>query len=46
MTWTPETDPELFPGLVRDLEEGYTKRVAFIVPPGVAWALPAYELAS
>ncbi|MGZ4262343.1 MAG: FAD-dependent oxidoreductase [Solirubrobacteraceae bacterium] len=45
LTWTPETDPELFGGLLRDLEEGYTKRVAFVVPPGVAWALPAYELA-
>ncbi len=45
LTWTPETDSELFRGLLRDLEEGYTKRVAFVVPPGVAWALPAYELA-
>ena len=45
LTWTPETDPELFGGLLRDLDEGYVKRVAFIVPPGVAWALPAYELA-
>ncbi|MGH2892522.1 MAG: FAD-dependent oxidoreductase [Solirubrobacteraceae bacterium] len=45
LTWTPETDPELFSGLLRDLEEGYAKSVAFIVPPGVAWALPAYELA-
>ncbi|MGH2857185.1 MAG: FAD-dependent oxidoreductase [Solirubrobacteraceae bacterium] len=45
LTWTPETDPELFGGLLRDLDEGYAKRVAFIVPTGVAWALPAYELA-
>lgn len=45
LTWTPETDSELFGGLLRDLEEGYTKRVAFVVPPGVAWTLPAYELA-
>ncbi|MDQ3090610.1 MAG: NAD(P)/FAD-dependent oxidoreductase [Actinomycetota bacterium] len=45
LTWTPERDPELFGGLLRDLDEGYLKRVAFIVPPGVAWALPAYELA-
>src|SRR5437763_2288083 len=45
LTWTPETDPELFGGLLRDLDEGYLKRVAFVVPPGVAWALPAYELA-
>jgi sulfide:quinone oxidoreductase len=45
LTWTPETDAGLFGGLLRDLEEGYLKRVAFVVPPGVAWALPAYELA-
>jgi sulfide:quinone oxidoreductase len=45
LTWTPESDRELFAGLLADLEEGYSKRVAFVVPPGVAWALPAYELA-
>jgi sulfide:quinone oxidoreductase len=45
LTWTPETDPDLFGGLLRDLDEGYLKRVAFVVPPDVAWALPAYELA-
>jgi sulfide:quinone oxidoreductase len=45
LTWTPEEDPELFGGLLRDVEEGYTKRVAFVVPVGVAWPLPAYELA-
>jgi sulfide:quinone oxidoreductase len=44
-TWTPENDPEVFGGLLRDLEEGYVKRVAFVVPPGVGWPLPAYELA-
>ena len=45
LTWTPERDEEVFGGLLRDLEEGYTKRVAFVVPLGVAWPLPAYELA-
>lgn len=45
ITWTPETDPEVFGGLRRDLEEGYSSGVAFVVPPGVAWPLPAYELA-
>jgi sulfide:quinone oxidoreductase len=44
-TWTPERDPEVFGGVLRDLEEGYTKRLAFIVPPGATWPLPAYELA-
>jgi sulfide:quinone oxidoreductase len=45
LTWTPETDDELFGGLLRDIEEGYAKRVAFVVPDVVAWSLPAYELA-
>lgn len=45
MTWTPERDPEVFGGLLRDIDEGYTSRVAFVVPPGNAWPLPAYELA-
>ena len=45
LTWTPETDHELFGGLLRDLEEGYAASVAFIVPPVVAWPLPVYELA-
>ena len=45
LTWTPELDQEVFGGLLRDLEEGYAKRVAFVVPPDVAWPLPAYELA-
>jgi sulfide:quinone oxidoreductase len=45
ITWTPEGDPELFGGLRRDIEEGYATSVAFVVPPGVAWPLPAYELA-
>src|SRR5829696_3836060 len=44
-TWTPELDQEVFGGLLADLEEGYAKRVAFIVPENVAWPLPAYELA-
>ena len=45
ITWTPEADPDLFGGLRQDLEEGYGHSVAFVVPPGVAWPLPAYELA-
>jgi sulfide:quinone oxidoreductase len=45
LTWTPESDDEVYGGLLRDIEEGYTKRVAFVVPVGVAWPLPAYELA-
>jgi len=45
LTWTPEADADVFGGLLRDIEEGYTKDVAFVVPLGVAWVLPAYELA-
>ena len=45
LTWWPEGDPAAFGGLLRDLEEAYTRKVAFVVPPQVAWALPAYELA-
>ena len=44
-TWTPELDQHVFAGLLADLEEGYAKRVAFVVPPDVGWSLPAYELA-
>jgi sulfide:quinone oxidoreductase len=32
-------------GLIQDLEDGYIKRVAFVVPPGSSWSLPVYELA-
>jgi sulfide:quinone oxidoreductase len=44
-TWWPEGDPESYGGLLRDVEEGYTKRMAIVVPPGAVWPLPAYELA-
>jgi len=45
ITWTPDADPEVFGGLRRDIEEGYSHKVAFVVPPTTAWPLPAYELA-
>src|SRR3954466_10940793 len=44
-TWWPEGDPEAYGGLLRDIDEGYTKRLAIVVPPGAVWPLPAYELA-
>lgn len=44
-TWWPGGDADVFGGLLRDLEEGYSKRVAIVVPPGAVWPLPAYELA-
>jgi sulfide:quinone oxidoreductase len=44
-TWWPGADSEDFSGLLRDMEEGYTKRVAFVIPPGPVWPLPLYEIA-
>jgi len=32
-------------GLVQDVEEGYVKRLAFVIPAPMPWPLPAYELA-
>lgn len=32
-------------GIVQDVEGGYSKSIAFVVPPGTTWALPLYELA-
>lgn len=36
---------ERYHGLVQDVELGYTRTVALVVPEGPAWLLPAYELA-
>ena len=44
-TWWPGGDSESYGGLLRDLEDGYAKRLAIVVPPGAVWPLPAYELA-
>lgn len=38
-------DPLALNGLLRDLEEGWSRSAAFVVPPGCAWPLPLYELA-
>jgi sulfide:quinone oxidoreductase len=45
VTWWPGGDPEIYGGLLRDIDEGYSKRIAIVVPPGAVWPLPAYELA-
>ena len=45
VTWWPGGDPEVYGGLLRDIDEGYSKRIAIVVPPGAVWPLPAYELA-
>ena len=39
------TDQERLHGLVQDVEGGYVRRVAFVVPAGSSWPLPLYELA-
>ncbi|HEY7966754.1 MAG TPA: FAD-dependent oxidoreductase [Solirubrobacteraceae bacterium] len=36
---------EALQGLIRDVDEGYLKRVAFVAPGRMAWPLPLYELA-
>lgn len=36
---------ELLHGLVQDIEEGYVRRLAIVVPAPVPWPFPAYELA-
>ena len=44
-TFTGPDDVEEVHGLVQDVELGYVKRLAFVVPPGTSWSLPVYELA-
>jgi sulfide:quinone oxidoreductase len=36
---------EAYRGIVQDVEGGYTRSVAVVLPQGPAWLLPAYELA-
>jgi sulfide:quinone oxidoreductase len=36
---------ETYLGIVQDIEEGYNKRLAIVVPEGPTWPFPAYELA-
>jgi sulfide:quinone oxidoreductase len=44
-TFGLEREQDAVNGILADLEEGYSRSVAFVVPPGVTWSLPAYELA-
>jgi sulfide:quinone oxidoreductase len=44
-TFRGQEDSEMLRGLIQDLEEQYAKRIAFVVPSGVTWSLPLYELA-
>jgi sulfide:quinone oxidoreductase len=45
MTWDDRSDAEMLGGLLRDVEEGYAKRLAIVIPSGPAWPLRGYELA-
>jgi sulfide:quinone oxidoreductase len=45
MTFRGQEDTEAVHGLVLDVEGGYSRSIAFVVPTGVAWTLPLYELA-
>jgi len=45
LTWDDRSGPDQLGGLLRDIEQGYVRRLAFVVPPGPGWPLPAYELA-
>ena len=36
---------DLLHGLVQDVEQGYVKRLAIVIPAPMPWPLPAYELA-
>ena len=44
-TFAGGEDSESVQGIVQDVEAGYTRSVAFVVPPGSTWPLPLYELA-
>jgi len=45
ITFGADGAPEALSGLLADLEDGYVRRVAFVVPGGTGWTLPLYELA-
>jgi sulfide:quinone oxidoreductase len=45
LTWDDRSDAETLGGLLQDIEQGYSRRLAVVIPPGPAWPLRAYELA-
>jgi sulfide:quinone oxidoreductase len=45
LTFTGDRSTLPFNGLLADVDEGYTRTVSFVVPPGTTWPLPLYELA-
>src|SRR3954452_12384329 len=45
LTFDREMSPEDFDDALADLADGLAPHIAVVVPDGVTWALPAYELA-
>jgi sulfide:quinone oxidoreductase len=45
MTWDDRADSETLGGLLQDIEHGYSRRLAVVIPPGPAWPLRGCELA-
>ena len=45
LTFRSVEDIEALHGLIQDMEEGYCRRIGFIVPTAATWTLPLYELA-
>ena len=45
ITFGGSADAEAMRGLIRDIEGGWSERIAFVAPVGTAWTLPLYELA-
>jgi sulfide:quinone oxidoreductase len=45
LTWDDRFDVETLGGLLQDFEQGYSRRLAVVIPPGPVWPLRAYELA-
>ncbi len=45
LTFTGDRSTLPFNGLLADIDEGYTRAISFVVPPGTTWPMPLYELA-
>jgi sulfide:quinone oxidoreductase len=45
LQWDDGAGVERLGGLLADIEGGYARRVAVVIPPGPGWPLPGYELA-
>jgi sulfide:quinone oxidoreductase len=45
LTWDDRSDADILGGLMQDIEQGYARRLAVVIPPGPVWPLRAYELA-